>query len=137
MSPMRGSSDKEAILAVIDQEVAAAAGGDVETYEAILADNAAFMPPNGHPRSGTELRAWLRQFLEGFAVEWLSFQHIDVVVDGRYGYHSYEYKWSVTPRVGGEAMLSQGKGLHVMRREVDGSWRILREIWNASPAGDK
>ena len=136
MNHKSGVGEEPAILAVIDREVASASQSDFEEYDAILADDAVFMPPNGHPRSGAELRTWLRQFLEGFAVEWLSFQHGDVAVDGRHGYHSYEYEWRVTPRVGGEAIVSCGKGLHVLRREADGSWRIVREIWNPSPAND-
>lgn len=136
MNSMNDGGEESALLAVIDREVAAAAKGDFEQYNAILADNAVFMPPNGHPRSGCELRTWLRQFLEDFAVEWVSFQHGDVAIDGRYGYHSYEYEWRVTPRTGGETTVSCGKGLHVLRREADGSWKIVREIWNFSPSKD-
>jgi ketosteroid isomerase-like protein len=136
MSPTHGNREEAAIIMVVDQETAAASGGDVKAYEAILADDAVFMPPNGHSRSGTDLRVWLRQFLERFAVEWLSFEHGDVMVDGRHGYHCYEYIWRVTARDVGETTINKGKGLHVMRREAYGSWKILREIWNASPAGD-
>jgi ketosteroid isomerase-like protein len=70
-------------------------------------------------------------------VEWVSFQHGDMAVDGLHGYHSYEYEWRVTPRAGGKASVSCGKGLHVLRREADGSWKIVREIWNASPAKNR
>jgi ketosteroid isomerase-like protein len=133
MNDMSSGGEESALLTVIDREVAAAAKSDFQEYSAVLAEDAVFMPPNGPPRSGTELRSWLRQFLEGFAVEWVSFQHGDVAVDGLHGYHSYEYEWRVTTRAGGEASVSCGKGLHVLRREADGSWKIVREIWNASP----
>ncbi|KPJ95856.1 MAG: hypothetical protein AMS18_02110 [Gemmatimonas sp. SG8_17] len=134
MNHMSGGGDESALLLVIDHEVAAAANSDFKEYDAILAHDAVFMPPSGHSRSGGELRTWLRQFLEAFAVEWVSFQHGDVAVDGRLGFHTYEYEWRVTPRAGGAATVSRGKGLHVLRREADGSWKIVREIWNASPA---
>jgi len=133
MNHVSSSSEESALLAVIDREVTAAAKSDFGEYNSILADDAVFMPPNGHPRSGAELRTWLRQFLEDFVVEWVSFRHSDAVVDGNMGYHSYEYEWRVTPRAGGEVTVSYGKGLHVLRRDSDGSWKILREIWNSSP----
>ena len=134
MNDMGGGGEESALLALIDREVAAAAASDFQEYSAILADDAVFMPPNGAPRSGVALRTWLRQFLQDFAVEWVSFRHGDVAVDGRHGYHSYEYEWRVKPRAGGDATVSCGKGLHVLRKEADGSWMIVREIWNASPA---
>jgi len=136
ISTLSGDRDRLAIIAVIDQEVSAAASGDLQAYAAMLADDAVLMPPNGDARSGTALRMWLQQFLEGFAVEWLSFQHGEVAVQGRLGYHCYEYEWRVRPRDGGAPTVSHGKGLHVMRREDDRSWKIVGEIWNASPAHD-
>jgi len=134
MSEMSGDLDRAAIVALIDQEVRAAGHGDMDVYEAALADDAVFMPPNGPARHGKELRSWLREFLEGFAVEWLSFEHEETVVEGNLGYHTYRYEWKLTPRAGGEPTLGHGKGVHIVRREADGAWRIVREIWNATPA---
>ncbi|MFH0756847.1 MAG: DUF4440 domain-containing protein [Bacteroidota bacterium] len=133
MNQLSRSHEESALLTVIDREVAAAAKSDFGEYNAILADDAVFMLPNGHSKSGAELRTWLRQFLKDFVVEWVTFRHSDTVVDGNLGYHSYEFEWKVTPRAGGEVTLSNGKGLHVLRRDTDGSWKILREIWNSSP----
>jgi ketosteroid isomerase-like protein len=136
MNYLPDNGEESAVIAVIDLEVTAAAKGDFEQYNAILADDALFMPPNGRTRSGDELRKWLGEFLEGFAVEWVSFQHGEVTIDGRHAYHSYEYQWRVTPRLGGEVIVSCGKGLHVLRKEANGSWKIVGEIWNGSPARD-
>jgi ketosteroid isomerase-like protein len=115
MNYLRDNDEESAVIAVIDREVAAAARGNFEQYNAILADDVQFIPPNSRPRSGTRLREWLGEFLEGFAVEWVSFRHVEVVVDGHHAYHSYEYEWRVTPRSGGEVITSRGKGLHVLR----------------------
>jgi ketosteroid isomerase-like protein len=136
MNEMNSDSEETAILTVIDREVVAAAKSDFQEYNTILAEDAVFMPPNSLARSRAELRSWLRQFLKDFAVEWVSFQHGDVTVDGQHGYHSYEYMWRVTPRAGGDTSISSGKGLHVLRREADGFWKIVLEIWNGSPSGD-
>jgi uncharacterized protein (TIGR02246 family) len=130
---MLSESDTQRVLDVVAQEVEAAGTGDVERYFAILADDAVFMAPNQPPRSGEELRDWLREFLEGFRVEWLRFEHVDAEIDRDLAYHTYAYRWRVTPRAGGEPTVSQGKGLHVLRRQKDGGWKVIREIWNASP----
>jgi len=130
---MTADDVRDAIIGVTDSEAAAVAGGDMEAYEEVLAEDAAFLPPNGEARSGTALRAWLQEFLEGFAVEWLRFTHVDVAADGDLAYHSFEYEWRLTPRAGGEPIVSHGKGLHVLRRDERGAWKILREIWNGSP----
>lgn len=85
-------------------------------------------------RQGDDLRRWLRAFLEGFRVDWLEFEPLAVETAGHLAYHAYSYSWRVTPRAGGEPIEARGKGLHILRREADGAWRIAREIWNASPA---
>jgi ketosteroid isomerase-like protein len=52
---------------------------------------------------------------------------------GDLAYHTYVYTWLTTPRAGGEAKVSSGKGLHILRRQADGPWKIAREIWNDLP----
>ncbi len=126
-------ADAKRVLEVIDEEVNAVRTGDVQAYLEILADDAVFMPPNQTSRAGEELRIWLREFLEAFTVKWLKFEHLDTEIEGDLAYHTYAYSWQVTPRVGGEPTVAQGKGMHVLRRQADGAWRVVREIWNASP----
>jgi len=133
MGRMPADADEKAIVELIDGEVGAVHQGDFDGYAALLAEDATFMPPGGPARSGDELRNWLRAFVEGFAVEWLSFEHGQTAADGDLGYHTYTYRWRVTPRAGGEVIVSQGKGLHVLRRQEGGRWTIVWEIWNATP----
>ena len=123
-------SDQQEIIAVTDREVAAVRDEDHAAYLCILADDAVFLPPSLLPKGGEELRRWLDEFLRGFAVEWLDFVHEEVSVEGDLAYHVYLYRWRVTPRSGGEGIISQGKGMHILRRQPDGSWKIAREIWN-------
>jgi ketosteroid isomerase-like protein len=123
-----------AVLAVIGAERAAMESGDGDRHVALLADDAFFMPPNSHAKQGAELRAWLRDFLEGFRVEWLSYVSLEVLSTGDMAYHAYTYTWRVGPRGGAEAATSSGKGVHLLRRQPDGRWTIAREIWNSSPA---
>jgi ketosteroid isomerase-like protein len=129
-------ADAKRVLDVIDEEVNAVSTGDAQAYLAILADDAVFMPPNQTSKAGDELRIWLREFLEEFSVKWLKFEHLDTETAGDLAYHTYAFSWRVTPKVGGEPTVAQGKGMHVLRRQADGAWKVVREIWNASPPTD-
>jgi len=126
--------DLKAVLEPVERERAAIAAGDMAEYLRVLTDDAEFMPPNNVAKAGTELRTWLSEFVRDFRVEWLAFSSVETVGVGDLAYHAFTYTWRVTPRVGGEGKVSSGKGLHILRRQADGSWRIAREIWNGVPS---
>jgi ketosteroid isomerase-like protein len=126
--------DRRQVIAVADQEAAAMSASDMDQYLAILADDAVFLPPSSPARRGGELRQWLRDFLEGFTTEWLRLVHGETVVAGDLAYHDYAYSMKVTPQAGGQPSVGHGKGLHILRREPDGSWKMVRNVWNAAPA---
>jgi ketosteroid isomerase-like protein len=121
-------------LAPVEREKAAIAAGDSTDYLAVLSDDAIFMPPNSLAKSGAELRSWLDSFVRDFRVEWLSVTSTELEVVENLAYHTFTYTWRVAPRAGGEGNVSSGKGLHILRRQADGCWKIAREIWNAVPS---
>jgi len=41
---------------------------------------------------------------------------------------------TVTPKGGGEPMPLANKFVNVLRRESDGSWKHVWDVWNAMPA---
>jgi ketosteroid isomerase-like protein len=128
------SIDHQAILTVLEQEAAVMRDGSVDHFVALLTDDGVLMPPNETPKAGAELRQWLGDFLQRFRVAWLSLVHDETVVSGDLAYHAYTYTWRVTPKGPGEPAVASGKGLHILRRDAHGTWRIAREIWNATPA---
>jgi ketosteroid isomerase-like protein len=134
MTASSPEADRKQVIAVTDEEVAAIAAGDFKRYAAILADDAVYMPPNLPAKAGDELRAWLKDFVVRFAIQWLKFVHEETTVAGDLAYHRYTYSWRVTPKAGGEPVVGHGKGLQILRREQDGQWKMARSIWNAIPA---
>jgi ketosteroid isomerase-like protein len=131
---MRGSSDDLAeALATARREAAVMAAGDIEAYLDLLAADAIYLPPNSAPKSGSELRAWLGEFLRTFVVQWLSYEDGATTLSGDLAVHDYAYEWRVTPRAGGQSVLGRGKGIQVLHRVSGGSWKFLRNIWNATP----
>jgi ketosteroid isomerase-like protein len=127
------SARQDQILAPIVAERLGIAEGDAGRYFAALADDALFLPPNTTAKTGAELRNWLGEFMKGFRIEWLSFVSSEVQVFGEVAYHIFSYTWRVTPVAGGEGKVTSGKGLHILRRQSDGEWKISREIWNSTP----
>ena len=119
------------IVALTQQEVDACAAGDIDRYLAILAEDGVYMPPSTPPKAGAELRHWLREFVENFSVEWQDFVHGETVVAENLAFHDYAYRWKVTPKAGGQPVVGQGKGIHIAKRQPDGSWKLVRNIWNA------
>ena len=134
MTDASSETDRQKVIAVTDEEAAAIETGDVPRYFALLAEDALFMPPNSLAKQGEELREWLRDFVERFHIHYLRLTHDETAVEGSLAYHRFTYGWTVTPKAGGETLTGHGKGLHILRRQPDGAWKIAREIWNAIPA---
>jgi ketosteroid isomerase-like protein len=126
--------DCQRVLEITEEEVRAVEAGDIDAYFSLLSPDAAFMPQSATVKAGDELRAWLRDFLEHFTIKYRQFTHGETIVRDDLACHTYACSWIATPKSGGEAKLAFFKGMHVLRRQVDGSWRIARSIWNTDPA---
>lgn len=126
--------DRAGVLAAVNLEAQAIEAGDPRTYCSLLASDAVFLPPNTSPKIGDELRKWLADFLAGTRVEYLNNVDVETVIESSLAYHVFTCTWRVAPRAGGEPKILHFKGLHILRREAGGAWKIAREIWNTSPA---
>lgn len=126
--------DRANIHQVSEEENEAIAAGDAERYFALLAEDCEMLPPNSAPKRGRELRDWLRKFMAETIVVSLGYEHIETVVTGHWAWHQYQCRWQVTPRAGGQTATPTFNGLHILRRDVDGAWKIVRNIWTVAPA---
>ncbi len=127
-------ADMALLQAASEREVDVVAAGNVQGYWDLLDDDAVMMPPNAPAKTGAELRSWLRDFLQSATVEWLDFTHGPWFVSGDLASHDYAYLWRVTPRNGTPGIVARGKGIQLYRRNAAGQWKLLRELWNATPA---
>ena len=93
------------------------------------------MPPDLKPKTGGDLRQWLRDFLDAGKIEILASEHGQTVVAGEFAWHEYSCSWKITPRDGGEPQTAHFKGLHILKTSPDGSWKLSRNIWNINPVG--
>lgn len=90
-----------------------------------MAPDIIVMPPNGPAVSGRDaVRTWLEDFMEAFAVSFSSYMTDDVIVEGDLALERISGGWTVTPKGEGEPLTESLKGLHLYRRQPDGSWLI-------------
>ncbi len=125
--------DRRQVCALTEAEAAAIEAGDTDTYLSLLSDDAAFMPPNVATKTGDDLRQWLRDFLQRVAIKYVDFVHGETLIREDLACHEYTCRWTATPKSGGTPTLMSFKGMHVLRRQPGGSWKISRSIWNTDP----
>ena len=53
-----------------------------------------------------------------------------VTVSGDWAVDRYTGSLTITPKAGGAPMNEEIKGVHIMRKEADGSWKIAIDVWN-------
>jgi ketosteroid isomerase-like protein len=121
------------ITETVDAEVAAIADDDIDSYLTLLSEDALFLPPGLPSIGGEELHTWLREFLEQWRIEWLAYNHNETEAGAVFAFHRFSYSWRLEPKGGGELRVSHGKGLHILRRSADDSWKIARKVWNDRP----
>lgn len=123
-----GASARE--LAKADEDWSkAAAAKDLERVASFYADDALAYPP-GEPmaigRAGAK-KVWEAYFKDpSFAVSWKT-EHAEVA--GELGYTSGSSETSVKGP-DGQIVRMKGKYVAVWRKQKDGSWKAIHDIWN-------
>lgn len=128
--PLGGDSYMKSIRMITERIVTAMNEGDIPLFFTVISDDAVFFPPNEPPKSGNELRRWLSDFLSQYTVHFGRYVDEEIVQAGDFVINHYSYMWTVTPKAGGESMIGQGHGIRILKLQVDGSWKIFREIWS-------
>ena len=103
---------------------------DSDAFLLLFGSAPASMPPNVPLREGAEMiRGWQADFFDLGDVE------VDNVLEGIQVSGDLAVGWgrytsSITPEEG-EVMSEVGKWMAIWERQPDGSWLILRNIWNS------
>jgi ketosteroid isomerase-like protein len=113
----------------------ASEGKDVERIVSYWADDAVVIP-QGQPAA--EGKAAIRGFVQeclaipGFKIHWVS-DRVAFSPDGQLAYMRGNSATTV-PGPNGAPITVPGRALTVWRREPDGQWRCVVDIWNDPPA---
>jgi uncharacterized protein (TIGR02246 family) len=126
------AAEERAINAVREREIGALRTGAVDSLLAVMATDAVVMPPNEPIVTGPEaIRTWHQNFATQFSVDG-RYVNSQVSVLGDWAIERYDGVMRFTPKAGGPPTEHELKGVHIYRRQSDGSWRIAQDIWNAN-----
>jgi len=123
----------EAALRNLDTEWSKAAGTkDVDKTVSYYAADAVVMPPNGAATTGKDaIRNLWKEILTtpGFSGGWTTTK-VEVARSGDIGYVTSAYDVTMND-AGGKPVTDHGKSIEVWKKQSDGSWKCVRDIWNS------
>jgi uncharacterized protein (TIGR02246 family) len=137
-APAGLSAQDEAAIRAVDAEWArAASAGDGNAIAALYASDATLLPPMEPMRQGQAAKKYWVDFTNSFSG---TTELTATTVEGR-GDLAYEvgtYRMSLTPKKAGAKPLPVGVGkyIEVLKKQADGSWKIVYDMWSpdAPPA---
>lgn len=132
-----GSSAADAIKAADQQWAAAAAAKDLDKSVSFCGLDAAILVPNAPAAEGPDaIRKWFQDVfnIPGFKLLWQATESA-AAKSGDLGYSRGTYELSYTDP-SGKSVSDHGKYITVWKKQADGSWKVLRDIFNSdvSPA---
>jgi uncharacterized protein (TIGR02246 family) len=122
--------DRARITAIEDRIRAAFAAGNAEGVAAEYTEDALLLPQGAPAVSGRAAIADLyRTVFKDYRCE-LETEIEEVEIAGDWAFVRGRLQSTVTPKAGGDPMVSHGKYLAIVRRGPGGVWRFARDIYN-------
>lgn len=131
-------ADITAINELWNQYASAVTTGDLDLWISLWADNGIQMAPEAPAVIGKEqIRAKYESIFPQFSFK-MAIKNQETSVAGDWAYARGTYTLSMTPKAGGETVYIDGKFLTILKRQVDGFWKIFRDCFNSNvPASEK
>ena len=126
--------DIAAIEEVLNQYAVAVNTGDFELWLSLHADDVVKMGPDAPAIFGREaLRANKEAAWDNFTLE-MGLYPEEAQVSGDLGFARGNYTLSITPKAGGETIITvpDGKYSTICKRQADGSWKIYVDCYNSN-----
>jgi uncharacterized protein (TIGR02246 family) len=124
-------ADEEGIRAADLAFAAAANAGNIDGVIAIYADDASLLPPGFPPQEGRDA---IRKFWGGLLGAYtVRFDVNSDKIEGRgdLAYAVGHYKLSATPKAKGPPPIEEeGKFVEVLKRQPDGSWKYVVDMYS-------
>lgn len=124
--------EEAAIRGITTEWMDAANAKDVERMVSLYTDDASVFPPNAPLVTGTEgIRTLWSQLVEspGFATS-LQTTEVEISTAGDQAYLVGTYEDTMTDPEG-NPMTDRGKWLVVLKKQPDGAWKVVADIWNS------
>lgn len=125
-------ADEAKVLVKLDEEWSAAAGRrDVEKVASFYTEDAVAYPPNEPVCVGRDAakKVWAAYLSEpSFNISWKS-THAEIARSGELGFTSGTFEDSFKGP-DGKMVHETGKFLCVWKKQADGSWKAIHDMWN-------
>jgi uncharacterized protein (TIGR02246 family) len=129
------ATDSAGILAADSAFRAAANAGDAVAVAAVYAGDASLLPPNLPLQRG---RGAIRRFWGGLLEAYtVTFETSPDVIEGRgdLAYNMGHYRFTAVPKArSAPGIADEGKFVEILRRQPDGSWKYIVDIYNSNLA---
>jgi uncharacterized protein (TIGR02246 family) len=130
-TPTDAGAVRQAIEASNTKFVDAVKKGDSVTVADNYADDAIVMAPGTEAWRGRDaVRKGFTGMIAAAPTKEFTLKVDDVAVGGDLAVETGTYEMTVQPR-GGKEMKDKGKYVVVWKRQADGSWKIVRDIFNS------
>lgn len=107
------------------------AAGDAARLAERYDEDAVSMPPGMPSLVGkTTIAADFKTFFESNSATHQTLE-ADRRIVGDLAIERARYEATISPKAGGDVKKESGKHIVVYRRQADGSWKVLWEIWNS------
>jgi uncharacterized protein (TIGR02246 family) len=130
--------DKTSIRAVDEAWASAAKAGNGEAIAALYASDAVLLPPGEPMVKGDGAKKYWVDFANGFSGP-TELNTMAIEGSGDLATAIGTYKMSLTPKKAGAKPLptEEGKYLEVLKRQDDGSWRLVYDMWSQNAPAKK
>jgi ketosteroid isomerase-like protein len=129
------AADMAAIRAADSSFAAAANAGDVDALVAVYTRDASLLAPNLPPQKG---QAAIRSFWGGFLNAYkVKFELASDTIEGRgdLAYNVGRFRYTAVPKAqSGAGVADEGKFLEVLKKQPDGSWKYVVDMYSSNLA---
>ena len=136
LAASNSSKAADAIKTADQQWAAAAAVKDLDKSVSFCGPDAAILVPNAPAAEGPDaIRKWFQDAfnIPGFKLLWHATESA-AAKSGDLGYSRGTYELSYTDP-SGKQISDHGKYITVWKKQSDGSWKVLRDIFNSDVSG--
>jgi uncharacterized protein (TIGR02246 family) len=129
------SADQAAIRATDSAFAAAANAGNVDAVAGVYASDAVLLPPNLPPQKGRNaIRSFWGGFLDAYTVR---FDIGSDTIEGRgdLAYNLGHYRFTAVPKAKNQpGIADEGKFVEIMKKQPDGSWKYVVDMYSSNLA---
>jgi uncharacterized protein (TIGR02246 family) len=133
--PSLSEADQAGIRSADSAFMAAANAGDAEKIAEVYTEDGSVLAPNLPPQKGRDaVRAFWGGFLDAYTVK---FELASDTIEGRgdLAYNQGHYRFTAVPKAKGvPGVADEGKFLEILKKQPDGSWKYVVDMYSSNLA---